>query len=211
MKFLKKAALITAVIFAPLLARANGPYEQTSRDKTMVIHSTRTVSVVSSTHVVLIDLSDIVNYPHKERGEIHIIGYEITVDKLAASTGTLKIGVVDAINFASGTVTFFDRLPFEKSVSNNVVTLKANFEEALINTHANGHTPGGNVIGTTPFILSNDRTQQSALFQTDVNLPSTTGSTFPGLGDIILYLSNGDATNTIDVITKIMYHTHERK
>jgi hypothetical protein len=214
MKVLKRLLITAAILAVPLLVKAEGPYESMSRDKTMVVHSTRTIAVGTgvafTTHSILVDLSSVTTFNHDETGVIHISRIELYVDKLAASTGTVKVGVVNNVNIATGSVTFFGRLSFEKNVSNTQPTLVVNIEESLVRTDAVAPAPGGANVGATPFIYSNDNLNESTLFQTDINLPTPNGNIPPGLGDIILYAANNDVTNTINVIATIYYHTHQR-
>lgn len=214
MKVLKRLLMSAAILSAPLLVKAEGPYEGMSRDKTMIVHSTRTIAVATTvaftTHTILVDLSSTTIFAHKENGVIHISRIEVYVDKLAASTGTVKLGVVNNVNPSTGSVTFFARQSFEKNVSNTVPSLIINMEESLVRTDAVGATPGGANVGTTPFIYSNDNLNESTIFQSDINLPTPNGNLPPGIGDIILYASNNDVTNTYNVIATIYYHTHQR-
>lgn len=210
-KFLKGILISTLIVAAPILARASSPYEESSRDKTMVIFSSTSVGVAVTTYSILVDLSDTVNFPHKESGEIDLSRIDILVDKAAASTGTIKIGVVNAVGASSGSVTWFLRDSFERNVSNTNPNLSFNLDGMDIKTHANGHTPGGNVIGTTPYILSNDKTTQSSVFQSTVPLPTPFGNAAPGVGDIVMYASNNDFTSTITVSINLLYHSHQRK
>lgn len=211
---MKKFLAFLILFGCAAIAKAEGPFESMSRDKTMILHSTRTIAVGTTvaftTYTILVDLSSTTIFPHKETGQFDITRIDILVDKLAASTGTIKVGVVTAVNTTTGSVTFFARNSFEKNVSNTTNLLTFNLEESSIKAKADAPAPGGVNVGTTPFIYSNDNLNESTLFQTDVNLPTPNAFATPGVGDIILYASNNDVTNTYNVIATVYYHTHQR-
>lgn len=214
MKVLKRLLLTAAILALPIIAKAEGPYESMSRDKTMIVHSTRTIAVGTTvafaTYSILVDLSSTTIFSHDETGEIHITRIDVLVDKLAASTGTIKLGVVNSVNVTTGSVTFFARNSFERNISNTTNLLTVNLEDSSVKARADAPAPGGVNVGTTPFIYSNDNLSESTIFQTDVKLPTPNGNAGPGLGDIILFASNNDVTNTYNVIATIYYHTHQR-
>jgi len=165
-------------------------------------------SALTSTSAVVIDLSDSTNWPHSETGEIRVSWLKVSLDKAAASTETIKLGVVNFVNASTGTVTWFYSLPSGYNVSNTNVVDTINYAPAWLNLRVNPANQDD--AGTTPYILSNDKTDGSTTYQNDVSLPTTYGTdAAPGYGDVILYVDNSDAKD-INVTVEIIYQTKKR-
>lgn len=165
------------------------------------------VAAQISTNVIVIDLSDTVNFPHKQSGEIEITNIKLNVDKTAASTETIKLGVVNQINVSSGSVTWFWSNGAKSNVSNTDTFVQNYGSDHWYRLRANEVV---NSTGTTPYILSNDLTSASQTFQNDVALPCPTplGQAFPGMGDLILQANNGAVA--IDLSLEIHYFARRR-
>lgn len=172
------------------------------RDKSVSVHYNQDIAAaVTSTSVVIIDLSDTTNWPHKDNGAINISSIKIEVDKAAASTTTVRLGVVNFVNTSTGSVTWFYTSGNELNVSNTANVNYASYGEGFLRTKAvQGVLPAD---GTTPYIISNEKTSGSTIYQRDVKLPSliSTG-VLPDTGDIIMDVTkSGAAANiTIDLI-----------
>src|SRR6185436_1218852 len=104
---LNRLILIAAALLLGALKPANAWIFQEVPDKAVVVHSSVTVAAaVTSTNSILVDLSDTVNYPHKETGELNLDSIRVDIDKIAASTCTVKIGVVNYVDTSTGSVTW---------------------------------------------------------------------------------------------------------
>lgn len=167
------------------------------------------VAADTSTNTVVVDLSNTTNWKHKETGEINFDVLRLSLDKLALSTCTVKLGVVNFINTSTGSVTWF----FSKEVGMSTSTASSE------NRDFNDYRPDSirlrvdpastpDTDGSTPYILSNDTTSGSTTYQTDINLPSPVGNTAPGAGDLVMLVTNG--TGALVVNFELLYHTRRR-
>ncbi len=158
-------------------------------------------NVTTSTNVILIDLSSTSVFPHKQTGSINIADVFIGVDKLAASSGTVKLGVVTGISESTGSVTWF----FEHSFTESAALTEK--ERTSPDSWLYRLKVGSN--GQTPYVLSNDTTLANGMFQVGRALESVGGvNTDPGVGDIILnYTNNGNGTNQVDLNVEAKYNS----
>jgi hypothetical protein len=175
-------------------------------DVFLVKHRLAVAAATTSTAVVVIDLSNTTSWPHKETGEIIIDSIRYDVDKVAASTGSVKVGVITYINASTGTVTWFLNREFEKNVSNTQISAIQAYTEFPVRCRVDPLTP---FTGSTPYILSNETTTGSTTYQSDVNLPSPVGNTSPGVGDIVFAVTK-DPTNAATVSIEIRYRSKNR-
>ncbi len=176
-------------------------------DKTVTLRYRVPVAATISTSVVVIDLSDTTNWPHTETGQINISSIRFEFDKTAASTATVKLGVVNEIDASTGSVTWFYSKENTLNVSNTGIESLISPTPTLIRLRVNPNGPQTD--GLTPYILSNDKTSGSTTYQTDVGLPSpVNNSTLPGFGDLIMSVVNGASAITINL--EIQYHTEKR-
>ena len=202
-----KKYLIALIMFVGLGSFARAGIFDYGVDKQSYLKYDLSVAV-TSTATVLIDLSDTTNWPHNDTGYVRIGGLRIDIDKAAASTTTVKLGVVNFINPSTGSITWF----YEKSnllnVSNTEIMPMEIFFPLSIGCKVSPNN--GATDGDTPFIFSNDTTSGDTTYQTDVYLPSPNGNVYPGLGDIILYVSKPGASTSATVSVEIFYYTEKR-
>lgn len=143
-----------------------------------------------STSTLIVDLSNTTNWPHKRTGEIHVYNVRLNIDKTAASTTTVKLGVVTLSSTTAGDVTWFLGAENERNVSNTLLPIYVTSDLVYNLKVVPSATMG--LVGSTPYILSNDKTTTSTAYQNDVKIPSTTGTlTIPAAGDLIMLVSNG--------------------
>lgn len=177
------------------------------------VASGTTATVGTTTNTVVIHLSSTTYnstaWRHTGTREINISAIRCQIDKVAASTGSLRIGVVNAIDLSSGSVTWFYHKSFEKNASNTGDDYN-NADAAYFKTRVeNGADQNSD--GVTPWLLSSDITSDSTLFQSDVSLGSPVGGTIPGKGDIVMQVTNRDWANILFVNLEILYHTPESR
>lgn len=189
-----------------LLGLAAGSAHAAQRNEEVVRHNSRTAhylfnGITASTSAILIDLSDTTNFKHAQTGEILITGIRFSVDKVAASSATVMIGVVTFVDASTGTVKWFVTKRFAKD---SVLT---HFAELLNPNPAVWHV-SVNTDGTTPLLVTNETASTNdATYQTDVNLPTSAGNqTPPGVGDIIIRVVMGGAT-ALSTEADIFYYT----
>lgn len=202
-----QSALLLAGLCVIPLARAQASIFGDISDKDVMVNYRLAVAATISTAAIVIDLSDTTNWPHKETGELNISAFRIDVDKTAASTDTVKIGVVNFVDSSTGSVTWVETLEGTSNVSNTNVTEVLNFAPNYLRLRVNPNGPQTD--GLTPFILSNDTTGGSTTYQTDVNLPSAfSAATKPGVGDLVVSVVNGAAAIVVNI--QVLYHSNSR-
>lgn len=191
---MKRALLFIAAFGAVALAHA-GPFEWSARQDPVVIHYNTGPMTVSTT-AVLIDLSDITNYGHRLTGQVNISDLRVELSKAAASTGTLRIGVVYNINPSTGDVHWFYALDFSRDTAGLRLNDHEEFAETSIRAKAK--------VNSTPYLAGNVKSQGSTTFQSDVMLNSIVGTTssglFPDIGDIVFDITTaGSNAYTLDI------------
>lgn len=164
--------------------------------------SPTTVSGVST--LVLIDLSDTATWPHKEKKAIHITSIQCEIDKAAASTTTVRMGVVNYVGVSSGSITWFYDKFGALNVSNTNVVAYNEYPNYGINTKVNLST--GDFDGTTPYILSTDKSSLTTSVKLNTNLSTIVGTqVFPAVGDILIELTKGAAA--INYSIRVKYYS----
>lgn len=199
--------LFAALLFSVAPARA-WVFEEVP-DKCVSVTYRLPVAANVSTAAIVVDLSDTVNFPHKLNGVLNISSIGIEIDKAAASTTTVKLGVINYVNSSTGSVTWFRKVEGNLSVSNtNVETFRTYTPNFLKLRVERATLPDQD--GATPFLISNDITSGSTIYQTDVNLPSPilAGGSPAGTGDLVLSVVNGAGAVTVTV--EVQYHADKR-
>ena len=168
--------------------------------------SYRATSVVTSTAAVLVDV------PIGKWARIG--GWSVELDKVAAGTTTVKMGIVTSVNESSGTVRWFYVKTSEKNLSNtNAVDTRilwpATIDGRVVGGGPSGLLPGG--FGTTPGFVTGDvvtfADAEALEYQNDVPLPTTnSGNVIPQVGDVILRVVGGGSTNPTTVTANLLYY-----
>ena len=205
---LTRLFLFVSALFA-LCAPARAWVFEEVPDKNVTVTYRLAVAANVSTAAVLVDLSDTTNFPHKQTGVLNISSIQIEIDKAAASTTTVKIGVVNFVDSSTGSVTWFRRVEALANVSNTNVELFRSYTPNFLKLRVN---PAGTPLtdGSTPFLLSNDITTGSTIYQNDVALPSpiSTGGSVPGVGDLVLFAQT--YTGAVTITVEVQYHADKR-
>lgn len=178
-------------------------------DKTVFVKYSYAVAAANiSTSTIVIDKSDITNWPHTKPDHISVVGIDLDVDKVAAATATVKLGVVNHVNASTGSVTWFWARNFGLNVSNTDTKITEIYYPLSIKTKV--EVQSGNTDGVTPFLLSDDTTSGSTIFQNDVLLTATSGTDVaPSEGDIVMQV-NGGGSNTLTIDLHLWYYTDRR-
>lgn len=197
--------LLAAMIVVPRLHAEWSPLYEQAKDKGVDVTYRLSLSATQmSTAVVLVSLENITTWPHKETDSLKIQSIRVDVDKAAASTSTVRIGVINYIDSSSSTVTWFWNKENENNVSNTDVTNYTNYPAALSLRVAKG---SAKIEGTTENILSN-LTSNWALFTSSVAItPSPGGFVRPRVGDLVAYIQKGAVAI---VYTFEVYYNSER-
>jgi hypothetical protein len=204
-----KRTLLAAALLAFSHTAAHAWIFQEVPDKTVTVRYRLAVAANVSTAAVVIDLSDTANFKHTDTGQLNISSIKLDIDKAAASTTTVRLGAVNFVDSSTGSVTWFYAKESGLNVSNSntvdFLSYVPNFLRLKVNPAATTQTDG-----STPYLLSNDTTSGSTIYQTDVNLPSpiAAGVSAPGPGDVVMLVTNGTAAVTVNV--EIQYHADKR-
>ncbi len=169
---------------------------------TVTVHSTFTVATGVSTTTIVIDLNASTTtigqaaWPHKERRELNISSIRFDLDKVAASTATIKLGVVTFVSTTTGCVSWFYNKTMMTNLSNTTNIEFLNYNPNYLRLRVEPVTSGE---GATPYLISNDRTCDNANYQSDLAIPSTYTGTpaYPGVGDVVLWVFNGGAASIV--------------
>lgn len=153
-------------------------------------------SFSGATTFILIDKSDTSTLRHKETGHINIRSIFYQLDKAAASTTTVRIGVINFVNTSTGSVTWLTGLSGTNNVSNTNSVFHQVFEGRGLNTRV---TPSSTIDtdGSVSETYSNEATSGSAGIQNDQLLPTISGtSVLPSVGDVVVeFIKGGTAIN----------------
>lgn len=219
---MKKHFSLLFFCFVSLCSTVKADLFETQEDRSFtVFYSTALPVATSSTTFLLIHLSSgngttgyLTEWPHKETGELTLSHIRVNLDKIAASTCTVKFGVVTAINASSGSVTWFGQQNALLNVSNTTGDQRDSFTTPTI-TRLRVNVSSVNAEGFTPYFLSNDKISLSSAdsvnFQSDVQLPSaaTDALTFPGVGDLLMFVSKTNLA-ALNISVEIKYYTRRR-
>lgn len=209
---MKKYLILLGLCFA-CLGSANAVITDplVLQEKTVVVHFSTTVPV--SANPAIIDLISLATatavFPHTDTGEVDISQINLTVDKVATSTGSVKIGVIDFVSQSSGSVTFFYNYSFVKNVSNTAPQINPSFAPTFYRCRVSPQPTNTAKLGATPYIFSNDLKTNSGVYTSTASFasPILAGSVNPRAGDIVLEAVNNDITNTYVIVGDIFYHS----
>lgn len=194
---MKKLLLALAFVGACVLP-AKATFDGIDDRAVTVAYNLELSAAATSTTTLIIDLSDTANWPHKETGGLVIGNVRVELDKAAASTTTVRLGVVNFVNTSTGSVTWVWSNKNRLNVSNTNTGGLNNYYPIPLRLRVKPNaTPAMN--GSTPYVLSNDTTSGSTTFQTDVTLASPNGHTTPGVGDLVLDLTRGNVAVNLHI------------
>ena len=153
--------------------------------------------IVADQDFILIDLSDLVNYKHKNLGLIHIESIFIITESSTIAQYDLEFGFLDNVDSVNGDFHSILNIPASRQTGNQM--------RILYESHPN-------MVKCSPdFYLTSRVFADDVSFQDDLNLASTldptTLNTPSGDGDLILMV-RVDA-GTVDISVNISYHTHK--
>ncbi len=153
-------------------------------------------NIGASINYILIDMSDIVNYPHVHTDYLHLDNFYVEVDANASADYVIKIGVLENIDASNG-----DRYTaFHVSGTKQTGKDKEIFLPLL---------PAG-IRMRSLSIATHDISLNDSSYQTDVNMKTTldpsTADTPPGNGDVVceIVINAGQ----INLAINLSYHSH---
>jgi hypothetical protein len=204
---MKKIFMFLGLMAIASIAKADGWWSGGNRSDEYTVTFSSALISSASTNTILISLSSSSYFNHPPNQRSIIIDYiRVSVDKAAATTSTIKLGVVKEINTTAGTVAWFYTKGFALNVSNTTPESILTYTPNLYNCRVNI----SNNLGYTPYLTTNDVTVGSAVYTTILNLPiiglgGVITQLPPHTGDIILNVVDGAAVVNLQVT--IIYHT----
>ena len=181
-----------------LLLTASFLQAATPERKDAVFVGYSSTGLTTSTSVIVVDISDTVNFPHKRSGAASVFGLRADIAKATTSTGTLKVGVVTRVDATNGDVTWFWTKDFSTDGS-GAITENVVLPQTQIRTEVRGRR--------TPFMVATS-SAASNVFQTDVLLPTVVGNVAPGVGDIVAQLVNL-GSGALNFSVNLLYETEQ--
>jgi hypothetical protein len=185
---------------------------QVNQEKTVQVYLSTTIPVATNpARFVLIQLSSS-SYPHlalnpSDIGEIDISHIRADIDKVATSSGSIRIGVVTYTDTHGGSVEFFWKRSFTKNGSNTNISDPENDTPAFYRCKVRVPVSSTTYAGPTPWILSNETLYNVSAYTSTATFQSTVGVTSSlRTGDIVMEIANLDPANTIVVNTTVLYH-----
>lgn len=158
-----------------------------------------------TTSYILIDLSDTTNWPHKDKGEIHITSIYSDIDKAAASTSSVRMGVINMVSPSTGSITWFNGIRSGNNVSNTDILFQYDQTDYGLNLKINKNATQG-INGTTPYLLSTEKTNGSSAINLSTGMPTIqSGYALPGVGDVIIEFAKAGTAITYNLLIK--YYT----
>jgi len=170
--------------------------------------------VAATTGYVLIDKSDITNYPHTRIGSINLLSLSFNAEKASDGDFTIIIGVVVENDETNGSIVGV--LNFHLSSNQNPTDSTDRFSSFFWDlTLGGGNQEGLNlsvVSGALTNIISNIADDDNTVWQNDTGLASPAGAAGgatgkPGVGDLVMLVTENAETGNIDFTATVLYST----
>ncbi len=168
-------------------------------------------AVSGSTAYVLVDLSDITNFPHKATTALHLMGLILHAEKASDGVYDIWVGVITEVDATNGTAEWIHVYHLE--ASGNPTDSTDRFAQA-IDFSLGGHNPNGinlRITGGSSLHLATNQSQAGHVnWQTDTGLASPVGGAGgatgkPGAGDLVVWVEEVSGSGTIDFIISAIY------
>lgn len=153
-------------------------------------------ALAAAKDIIMVDLSDIVNFPHVKVGTVHITKLEISIKIDAAFAGTFELGFLKNVDDTNGDLYTFKKYTFGAGAVQNIYEDKS-------------ASPDSPIVCSTDYILTQTIAVDDTAFQDDEVLPSpyddaAAYTTVSGDGDIVLRITR--SAGTIDFNISIQYY-----
>ena len=145
----------------------------------------------TTTPYLLIDLSDTTNYMHAATNAILLLGLSIS-GVATAGTFRVDIGVIVELDATDGTARFLRSIVFPTAVN---VDRLINFDEGI---------DLGVTSGVLDNIVTNSADANSVNWQTDVTIAGPGGNAAPGVGDLVVLVTE-TAAGSLDFEIEALY------
>jgi hypothetical protein len=170
----------------------------------LVTFSTSTLVSGTSAQFILVSLPS-TSFSHINNGALNLVTLNIVIDKVATSSGTLKIGVLTEVNEATGSVKYFAVVPFSRDITSTFMQYTPDYNHFFARCKVAYN-------GSTPFITSNDTAVNQIAFRRDNLLQSPIGLITPHVGDVVMVVTTNAfpanlAANAIDISVTSLYNS----
>ena len=167
-------------------------------------------AVAASIAYVLIDLSDVADFPHNLANWINLLALELHTEKHSDGAFDIWVGVVTENDGTDGSVQWIHVWHIE--AVGNPTDSTDRFADCVDLTHG-GATPDGIICkvtsGAMPYFAGNQVQANNVNWQSDTNRVSPVGSTTkPGVGDVVVWVEEVSGTGTIDFSLTAWYEEH---
>lgn len=166
-------------------------------------------AVAASTPYVLVDLSDVTNFPHKDANCIHLEALRLVTEKATDGIFDIWVGVVKEVDGTDGSVEWLHVWHME--AVGNPTDSTDRFLDVQDFTRG-GARPDGLSLqvledGSTPAFVSYASQDDNVNWQTDEALGSPVGTSAPGKGDLVFWVEEVSGSGTIDFMLTAEYFT----
>lgn len=176
-----------------------------AKEYTIYFSSSSPTTFTGTTSYILIDLSSTTIWPHKETGGIHITSIYTEFDKAAASTTSIRLGVINFVNTSTGSITWFDGTRSVNNVSNTNAVYNQEYPDFGIDTKVT-RAARADLDGLTNNLLSTEKTSGAGTVNLSTGMPTILNAyAFPAVGDIVMEISK--AATAISYYIRIKYYT----
>lgn len=159
-----------------------------------------TTGISASTSTILVDLSNTTNFPHKNTGGINLVALRLAISKVAASSGTVQIGVLYRVNASTGDVQWIYSYDLSKSAAGTEIVDQLELNGFFKRLRVDGN-------GNFPYFIGNDSSIGSTTFQTDVPLLTPYGTyVSPSRGDIVMSFT-ASGVNPVNITVDLLYNS----
>jgi len=161
-------------------------------------------AVAASTAYVLVDLSDVTNYPHAKTAELHLLGLILEAEKASDGIYDIWVGVVTENDATDGSVQWIHVFHLESVVNPTDSTDRFHAE---VDFTLGGRNPEGiNCLvasGALTHFVGNQSQADNGNWQNDVGLASPVGAAAgatgkPAAGDLVVWVEEVTNGGTLD-------------
>lgn len=158
-------------------------------------------TVSADTYVLMVDVSDTVNYPHSETNEIIVDAFSMSIAFGSnTSSATIRLGVITAIDGTDADISYLITEHPSVQSANESVHLSENVQPSGIVFRVEGGSLSGSI--------TNDTATAVTAVNTGITLASTRGvNVTPAVGDVVAFLDHSTGDDFV-ISIGIVYHSN---
>jgi hypothetical protein len=163
--------------------------------------------IVASQGFVLVDLSDIANFPHTETGKIRLYRLDVDIERGEAAVSgeyIVHIGVILEVDATDGSTSWILDM-FEETDEESTDDAARTFRSYKWDEGLDLEIGGGALV----WGISNAGDTADNTWQTDVPLDSPAGAaaSAPGVGDLVMMVEETGGTGSLSISVTVQYIT----